>query len=96
MLYLILISVTKMSSTMMQSTDSNSEANTRPFQGGLQANGGFEAVNASYTEVILDSATSRATGGQFTSEAKTSEIRSTGLKSQKNKESQGRRYMIGI
>ena len=63
MLYLILISVTKMSSTMMQSTDSNSEANSRPFQGGLQANGGSEAVNASYTAVILDSATSRATGG---------------------------------
>ena len=39
---------------MINSDDSNSETNSRLFQGGLVANGESEAVNPIYTVMVTD------------------------------------------
>ena len=75
---------------------------THPFQGGLQANSGSEAAHASYTVVVLDSATSNATNESLSASndlpAKPKHRKSNprSWKAHKNYESQGRKYMIGI
>ena len=58
-----------MSSSTSHSSDSNSEANMRPFQDGLRANDGSEAVNPACTIVVYG-----ATGGTNPSSSTSSDI----------------------
>lgn len=51
-----------MSTSMIQSNDSDSEANSRPFQGGPRANSGSEAVNPSHIPVVMGSTNTEMDG----------------------------------
>ena len=50
--YLITLTIT--SSSTIQNSDSNSEANSRPFQDGLRANGFSEAIDPAYTIMVFN------------------------------------------